>query len=88
MDRGSKVPPGQTQMTLGGELLYDPGHPISDTELVHRIKRALRNVGWVRQEPTLPTPLPPPPRAPLLKPQPGRAFEGAVPPQSPTLPRS
>lgn len=88
MDRGIKVPPGQTQMILGGELLYDPGRPISDTELLCRIKRALRNVGWVPQDRTVPTPPPPLPRVPPQKAQPGQTVPGPIPPQAPIIPRS
>ena len=47
--------PGLAQMALGGEVLYDPGHPLSDEELARRIKRALRNVGWERADPAAPT---------------------------------
>jgi hypothetical protein len=43
--------PGLTQMTLGGEVLYQPGHPLSDEELSRRIKRALLSVGWEKAPP-------------------------------------
>ena len=46
MDFRRPEAPGQTQMALGGVVLYDPGHPLSDEELARRIKLALRNVGW------------------------------------------
>jgi hypothetical protein len=45
---------GRKQMMLGGELLYDPGHPIPDVELARRIRRALLSVGWVKAGSTVP----------------------------------
>lgn len=54
MDFRKPAAPGLTQMALGGEVLYDPGHPLSDDELDRRIKRALRNVGWKREAPAVP----------------------------------
>jgi len=49
MADGQKKEPPRRQMTLGGQVLYDPEKPISDAERGRRIRRALRNLGWRRE---------------------------------------
>jgi hypothetical protein len=51
MDFRRPAAPGRTRMVLGGEVLYEPGHPLSDLELDRRIKRALESVGWKKPAP-------------------------------------
>jgi hypothetical protein len=75
--------PGLTQMALGGEVLYEPGHPLSDAELSRRIKRALVNVGWKE---AVPARSPSAQQAPGLKP-PGSKVSGTLLPVPPAFAR-
>jgi hypothetical protein len=66
--------PGLTQMAMGGEVLYQPGHPLSDAELSRRIKRALLSVGW---QGAAPVRSPSPQQAPAPTP-PGSKVSGTL----------